>query len=119
LSFVWSREFNVPEIRPWIDNGDSVEKTSWVLVDFGDDTGPGDLPIVALSLATQGDLLAGKEPFREADDGAVATHQEGFGGLLDLDPAVAVPRSFHGHTKADAVALPKSFRAHNLFSIEG
>src|SRR5271165_4821008 len=112
------RELDVPEICTRIHDRDGVEKPLRLLVDLRDDPYTRSLPTVAVSLATQGYLLARKEFFGQPNNRTVAAHQERFRGLLDLEPAVACPRSFHGHTKAHTVALPKSFRAHSLVSLE-
>src|SRR5229473_898014 len=74
------REFDAPEVRAGIKNVDGVNKVMrWVLVDFGDDARASALPVVAILVAAEVQLLAGGKFFVQAHDAAIAADEQCLG----------------------------------------
>src|SRR5713101_10046894 len=84
FALVQRRKFDVPEVGAGIENVDGVNKVvRRVLVDFRDDAGAGALPVVAILVAAEVQLLAGGKFFVQAHDAAIAADEQCFGGVLD------------------------------------
>src|SRR5260370_12910468 len=105
------RKFDAPEVRAGIKNVDGVNKVMrWVLVDFGDDARASALPVVAILVAAEVQLLAGGKFFVQAYDAAIAADEQCFGGGLDDGAGRSGPRRLDRYAQADAVTLPETIR---------
>src|ERR1700722_15257202 len=114
-----SREVDVPEIRSGIQNRDRVEVTVAVLVDFGHNSCPRDLPVITLTLPANRQLLTRKELVPQPENAAIAAHQHRFRLLFGFGAVAVGPGCLHGHTETDTVALPEAFGSHSLASFRG
>jgi len=109
LGFMQGGEVDVPEFGAGVDEMDGVEKMiGRVLIDFGDDAGPGAFPHVAIEVAAEVEFLSHGEFFSEADNAAIAADEQRFGGFGESAAVGRDPGSFQGHAEADAVALPET-----------
>jgi len=106
LGFVRSGEVDVPEVGARIENMNGVKEViGRVLVDFGDDTGAGLLPVVAFEVAAQVEFLAHGKFFGQAEDAAIAADEQRLGVVRDGDASRREPRYLDGHAESHAVAF--------------
>lgn len=110
LGFVRSREVDVPKIGAWLEKMDGIEKATGILVDFGDDAGARFLPVVAIQVTSQMQLLADIELFRETQNSAIAADEQRLRGLRERGPGRRSPGGFHGNAETHTVTLPESIR---------
>ena len=112
LAFVRSGEIDVPEVGAGIEDGNGVDETFGLAIDFRNNFGANGLVLIAIEFSKQGDFLAREELFLQTENAAITAHKKGLGILACGSARRGGPRGFDLQLQADAVALTNAFGDH-------
>ena len=113
IRFVWSGEFDVPEIRPRLRDLNRVQKSIRLLIDLRHYARPRGLDHIAFH-PPQRNLLSRCQFFVQAQHSAISADQQRLRDVLYGRSVARCPRCFHGHPEADAIALPQSVASYRI-----